>query len=93
MLKRICDHPGLLSENTMEELQDGLEGEIEKDQVDRVLANAVLSMASDEGFKTDPMTSCKLRFLKFFLVGASTGDEREGDWRGENYWLLAGYWL
>ena len=82
MLKRICDHPGLLSENTMEELQDGLEGEIEKDQVDRRLANAVLSMACDEGFKSDPMTSCKLRFLKFFLVSGYHPLGAQGGWSG-----------
>ncbi|GJP37396.1 hypothetical protein CLOM_g21804 [Closterium sp. NIES-68] len=66
VLKKICDHPGLLSEAALEEVKDSIERE--STETGASISTSIQQFLEDPSIMADPGASCKIRMLKELVV-------------------------
>jgi hypothetical protein len=73
ILKKICDHPLLLTKRAAEDVLEGMDSMLKPDEVNvaEKLAMHIADVAETDKFKDEHDVSCKITFIMSLLVSAN----------------------
>lgn len=72
ILKKICDHPFLLTKRAAEDVLEGMDSMLKPEEVNvaEKLAMHIADVAETDKFKDEHDVSCKISFIMSLLVSA-----------------------
>lgn len=75
ILKKICDHPLLLTKRAAEDVLEGMDSMLKPEEanVAEKLAMHIADVAGTDKFKDEQDVSCKISFIMSLLVSADHG--------------------